>query len=178
MPDLPLLGCPHCGKPVAFAAELAGKLASCPHCRGAFQMPPTPPAPPKPPAPPSAAPKRGSAELAFDSDLPLTHSPGARRDGKEPSYLGSAEHGSLVIAVCGTILAIVLAAIIFVDFALARFQMPGVQPFVLAILGSLGAFMVAVVGIAGSWLIRHVVLMLVENARSRLGPSPKPPGGK
>src|SRR5580658_3819973 len=99
MADAPLLGCPHCGKPIAFAAELAGKLASCPHCRGPFQMPATPPGPPRPPAAPPtpASSKRAAPDLAFDQDAPLTHATGPRHDRKEPFYLAAAEQGSLIV---------------------------------------------------------------------------------
>lgn len=179
MPDLPLLGCPHCGKPVAFAPDLAGKLASCPHCRGAFQMPSTPPTPSKPLASPATpAPKRSGAELAFDPDAPLSPSASGQRHRNEPTYYGNAVQMSLVAAVTGTILALALGAIIFMEFALTRFPQPGVQTFILAILWSLAAVMVAVGGIAAAWLVRHLVLVFVEYARIRTGAVGRGSGGK
>src|SRR5262245_5553800 len=65
----PLLGCPHCNKPVGFAPAMAGQVVACPHCRGQFQMPERSPAsagpPPSTRKPAAPAPDVG---LTFDND--------------------------------------------------------------------------------------------------------------
>src|SRR5258708_1650803 len=63
----PLLGCPHCGKPVGFSAAMAGQVVSCPHCRGPFQMPDRPPvSQPSPLARPPRPTRPDDGSLAFD----------------------------------------------------------------------------------------------------------------
>ena len=63
-----LLGCPHCNKPVGFAAAMAGKVVACPHCRGQFQMPERPPMSAPPPLPGRIGSIAKDAGLAFDGD--------------------------------------------------------------------------------------------------------------
>jgi len=124
-----------------------------------------PAAPPVPrPAPPPPA-KRPNKELEFDPDVPLTHTTGPRLERKEPVCFRAAEQGSFVMAVCGTILSVVIAISVFWMFALEVFPLPGVRPFVLAMLWTLGAIAVLVGGIALVWTIRHAVLTLVHHAR-------------
>lgn len=168
MADASLLACPHCGKPIAFAAELAGKLAACPHCQGPFTMPATPPPPPKPATPPA---KRPNATLRFDTDVPLTHTTGPRYE-REPDCFGSAEKGSLVFAVCGTIFAVVSGTSLFWLHAMELFPQPGVRAFVLAMLWTLAAIAVFIGGIAASWTVRHLVSTIVLHVRQSLADVP------
>src|SRR3954468_19358278 len=60
----PLLGCPHCGKPVGFAPAMARQVVACPHCRGQFQMPDRPPS--MPAGPPVRAARPDDPALLFD----------------------------------------------------------------------------------------------------------------
>ncbi len=39
MGDQPKCQCPHCGTKIGFGPEMAGTLATCPHCSGQFQLP-------------------------------------------------------------------------------------------------------------------------------------------
>ena len=162
-----LLGCPHCGKPIAYAAQLAGKQAACPHCRGPFTMPPTPPLPAAPAVahpPPPASKKRTTAELTFEPDAPLNLvSP--RPDRHEPNCYKNAEKWSAVAAICGCLLAVILGATIVIEVVLTLFQQPGVKSFVLAMVWILGALTTAVGGCAGSLMVRSAVLVMVDAAR-------------
>src|SRR5438105_317563 len=85
-----LLGCPHCTRPISFAAELAGKVVACPHCRKQLQMPATAPSPPPPPprfnpatAPTSPGPSpRIELELQFPTTTEPPPAPDPRADGR------------------------------------------------------------------------------------------------
>ncbi len=171
MADGALLGCPHCGKPIAFAQELAGRLAACPHCRGPFQMPTSPPASVQPPVQQvpvqTAAPTRKPPpNLDFDLDrMPPEPKPGERR-GKEPLFYPNAEKASLLVCVCGIVVTLMLSGILILDFIVPLFQLPGMRTFFTGFLGSIGVLALLVGGIAGSLLLRHLVLVFVDSARN------------
>lgn len=168
MADGALLGCPHCGKPIAFAQELAGKLAACPHCRGPFQMPASSPAS----APPTPAHTSGSMQsqrrvasnLGFDPDeppaLPI-------RQGKEPPSYASAESVSLLVCICGIVFSLMVGVILVLNFIVPTFQLPGTRTFFTAFLGSIAVLAMLVGGITVSLLLRHLVQVLVDAARKR-----------
>jgi hypothetical protein len=115
--------------------------------------------------------------LAFDPDQPLTHATGQRRDRYEPTFFSSAEQGSLIVAVCGTVLAVAIGVTVLI-LAIEIFQLPGGRSFVLGMLMSLGAVAVLVGGIAGSWMLRHVVLAIMDYLRNHWRQSANPPSGK
>lgn len=174
MADAALLGCPHCGKPIAFAQELAGRLAACPHCRGPFQMPDAPPQPVPKPAPKFTSetqppPRKPPANLGFDpDDAPTRYQPGDRR-GKEPLCYPHAESISLIVCICGIIGTLMLVGMMILDVVVPMFQMPGTRTFFTAFMGAIGVLAFLVGGIAGSLLLRHLVLVVVDAARGVRG---------
>src|SRR6476619_5698027 len=99
----PLLGCPHCGKPVGFAPNMAGQVVACPHCRGQFQMPDRPPAN-QPPLSPPRGPRPTRADegsLAFgDEDIGADGS-GPRVKAELDSYR-AASFLSTILAIGGS----------------------------------------------------------------------------
>src|SRR5687767_15138533 len=97
-----LLGCPHCGKPVGFAAAMAGQVVACPHCRGQFQMPDRPPASPPPPMPRGRAPRADDGSLTFGDDDPSAG--GAPRLKAELDSYRAAVTLATIIALGGSVL--------------------------------------------------------------------------
>lgn len=167
-----LLGCPHCSKPVGYAPAMAGKIVACPHCRGSFQMPAQPPppaaAPPKRPtvAPPPPQKPLGDGSLDFAGE-PLPSgggSPAVQRIVK--AELGSyraAETMATVFALAGSLGVLVVAALIgFIVrpmFASEEVSIPVKVMWIVSI------FVFAFTGIVGMFLIRAVVLVVVDAAR-------------
>lgn len=172
MADGPLLGCPHCGKPIAFAQELAGRLAACPHCRGPFTMPASPPAPS--PAPPVSAPvqqpppqRKPAPSLGFNpDDAPSTYKPGERQ-GKEKYCYPNAEIASLIVCISGIVFTLMFAGFLVLTFIVPTFQLPGLRAFFIAFVAAVAVFAMVVGGIAGSLLLRHLVLVIVDAARKQ-----------
>ena len=168
MADGALLGCPHCGKPISFAQELAGKLAACPHCRGPFQMPASSLASTphlSPPGPASMQSQRKVASnLGFDPDEPPA--PPIRQGKELPSY-ASAESVSVLVCICGIVFSLMVGVILVLNFIVPTFQLPGTRTFFTAFLGSIAVLAMLVGGITGSLLLRHLVLVFVDAARKR-----------
>jgi hypothetical protein len=172
MADGPLLGCPHCGKPIAFAQELAGRTAACPHCRGPFTMPAAPPQPaahpPQLPAPtqqPAPPQRKPTPSLGFNPDeAPSTYRPGERH-GQEKFCYPNAETTSLIVCISGIVFTLMLAGFLTLAFIVPTFQIPGTRAFFEAFIASIGVLAILVGGIAGSLLFRHLVLVVVDSAR-------------
>ena len=171
-----LLGCPHCGKPIAFAAELAGKLAACPHCRGPFQMPAAPPVAPQPAAPPQPQPqppvRKAAPNLGFDPNEPAEPKPGERR-GKEPLCYPRAESVSLLVCISGIVFTLMVVGILIIDVIVPQFRLPGTREFFSAFMGSVGVLTMLIGGCGVSLLTRHLVLVVVDAARNV-----RPDGGR
>lgn len=169
MADGSLLGCPHCGKPIAFAQELAGRLAACPHCRGPFTMPNAPPGSAAPPVsaqvqqpPPQRKP---TPSLGFNPDeAPPTYQPGERQ-GKEKYCYPNAEFASLIVCISGIVFTLMFSGFLLLTFIVPTFQLPGSRAFSVAFVASIGVLAILIGGIAGSLLLRHLVLVIVDAAR-------------
>src|SRR4051812_39249412 len=93
----PLLGCPHCGKPVGFTAAMAGQVVACPHCRGPFQMPDRPPA-----APPERPARLPHPNDGLDFDDGRSAAPGGAGARAELDSYRSAATLATVFAVIGS----------------------------------------------------------------------------
>ena len=164
MNDAPLLGCPHCGKPLAFATELAGKTVACPHCRKPFQMPAAPPAPRStPPAPARRSPPQdfGFVEEGVHSDAGSAKPPEFHPD-REPPYYQFLEQLTV---------AFVYVMIVGVIFGLATFMVLVVPDYfrtdmvrggVIAIV--LGLFLGAL-GVLTPLMLRAAILTMIDAAR-------------
>src|SRR5262245_12503467 len=114
----PLLGCPHCGKPVGYAPGMAGQVVACPHCRGQFQMPD------RAPAGSAAAPVQsratGSADvgLSFESDEPA-RGPGAKA---ELDSYRAASTLATIFALAGAVGTVMLLGLVIYSFVLPIFR--------------------------------------------------------
>jgi hypothetical protein len=175
----PLLGCPHCGKPVGFAAAMAGKVVACPHCRGPFQMPEGPPAAaPDRPGRPSRPDDRG---LDFGDERAAD--PGGGRVRAELDSYRSVATLATVFALVGAAgvligLGLVIQALVLPVFRGTddRAGAAGV-----AVLWLVSSLVFAAATILGLFLVRSCVLVGVDAARTLralerhtvAGPKPK-----
>jgi hypothetical protein len=172
MADGSLLGCPHCGKPIAFAQELAGRLAACPHCRGPFTMPTSPPVSTPQPALQVSAPmqqtlprRKPVPNLGFNpDDAPAGYKPGERQ-GKEKFCYPNAEATSLIACISGIVFTLMFCGFLVIAFIVPTFQLPGMRAFFEAFIASIALLAMLIGGIAGSLLLRNVVLVMVDAAR-------------
>lgn len=169
-----LLGCPHCSKPVGYAPAMAGKVVACPHCRGSFQMPTQPPtpaashAPPKPAAAPRPSKPLGDGSLDFAPE-PLPSgggSPAVQRVVK--AELGSyraAETLATVFALVGSLAAVIVAALMGYAFVLPIFRAEGEPNRTVGVMWIISLFAFAFTSVVGMFLLRAVVLVIVDAAR-------------
>jgi hypothetical protein len=153
-----LLGCPHCAKPVGFAPAMAGKVVSCPYCRGQFQMPERPPA--------STAPPAGTGRIsAASGDI------GFSLEGVGPPAGGTtrAELDSYRVAVTlANIFALAGTTAVFAVLggAMLLLLRGGYDLPYSAWMICLAAFVLAGFAIVGLFLIRACVLVAVDAART------------
>ena len=166
-----LLGCPHCGKPVGYAATMAGQVVACPHCRGPFQMPDRPPASQSPQqAPPPAPPRGRPTHLTDDPGLAFGNEPagsGTSVRAELDSYR-AADFLSTVFALLGSLGVLLVLGLTIYTFVLPIFRggddRPGqVGPGLLWLVSS---FLFAGLVIVGLFMIRACVLVMVDAART------------
>lgn len=170
-----LLGCPHCAKPVGYAASMAGQVVACPHCRGPFQMPDRPPvsqpqhqppAPPSPPAPPRGRP----THLTDDPGLAFGNEPagsGSNVRAELESYR-SAEFLATVAALLGSLGVVVGLGLTIYTFVLPVFRGTDDRPgqVVPGLLWLVSSFVFAALFVVGLFMIRACVLVGLDVARS------------
>jgi hypothetical protein len=163
MSESPLLGCPHCAKPLSFAAELAGRTVACPHCRGPFQMPLSVPAQ----RAASTSRKAPAREFGFEDEGVQTSAGSPRppefHADREPAYFQALEQFTI---------AFVYVVIVGVSFAALSFLILVVPDYfreamfrtgVIAIV--LSCFVTAM-GILVPLLLRAWLLTVVDSARN------------
>ncbi len=165
MNDAPLLGCPHCGKPLSFAAELAGRTVACPHCRGPFQMPPAPPAPRS--APPAPGKRVPSQDFGFVDDGVQTSAGSAKppefHPDREPPYYQFLEHLTIAF-VYVSIVGVIFGTLSFMILVVPDlFRTDQTRGGVIAIV--LGIFLAAL-GVLIPLMLRGAILTLVDGARN------------
>jgi DNA-directed RNA polymerase subunit RPC12/RpoP len=165
----PLLGCPHCGKPVGFTTAMAGQVVACPHCRGPFQMPDRPPA-----APPRAS-RPDNGNLDFDGG-----SEGAHSRAELGSYRSAATLAT-AFAVVGSVCVLVGFGLVVQSVVVPVLRGTDDRPAAVAagILWLLSSLVLAAATIVGLFLVRSCVLVGVDAARTlraleRDAAAPKP----
>ena len=164
MNEAPLLGCPHCAKPLSFAAELAGRTVACPHCRGPFQMPAALPNPRSAPSTPSR--RVQTQDFGFVEERVQTNAGSSRppefHSDREPPYYQFLEQLTVAfvyVSIVGVIFGIASFMIVIVpDF----FRTDQVRGGVIAIV--LGIFLAAL-GILLPLILRAALLTLLDSAR-------------
>jgi hypothetical protein len=154
----PLLGCPHCNKPVGFAPAMAGQVVSCPHCRGPFQMPDRPPA--GPPLPPPVRGRPAGDELAFESG-------GSNIKAELDSYRAATTLAT-AFALAGSFGVLLLLGLTVYAYVLPVFRGGDERPGQTGqgILWLIAAFLFAGLAIVGMFLVRSCVLVGVDAART------------
>jgi hypothetical protein len=170
-----LLGCPHCAKPVRYAAAMAGQVVACPHCRGPFQMPDRPPAsqptqqaaPPPPPPGPS---RPRQTHLTDDPGLAFGDEPaasGASVRAELDSYR-SADFLATVFALLGSLGVLIVLGLTIYTFVLPVFRGGDDRPgqVVPGLLWLVSSFVFAGLFIVGLFMIRACVLVGVDAART------------
>jgi len=168
-----LLGCPHCGKPVGYAASMAGQVVACPHCRGPFQMPDRPPASQPPQQilpPPSPPPRTRTAHLTDDPGLEFGNEPA----GSGPSVRAeldsyrSADFLATVFALLGSLGVLIVLGLTIYTFVLPVFRGGDDRPgqVVPGLLWLISSFVFAALFIVGLFMIRACVLVGLDVARS------------
>lgn len=167
----PLLGCPHCGKPVGFAPNMAGQVVACPHCRGPFQMPDRPPAPASAAPPPGPAPRKPGP--AAPDDVSLSFDGGGGPAGGPPvkaeldSYRAAVTLAN-VFALFGTGAVLILLGLVIYAFVLPVFRGGDDHPgrTGLGLLWLVSALVFAGLGVVGLFLVRACVLVGVDAGRA------------
>jgi DNA-directed RNA polymerase subunit RPC12/RpoP len=158
----PLLGCPHCNKPVGFAAAMAGQVVACPHCRGQFQMPERTPA--------AAASKQttrtpaGDVGLTFDNDaVPAGPAMRAELD----SYRAATTLANVfALAGSGVVLMVVVLTIYSFVLPLIRGTDDRPSQSVAGLIWLFASLLCAGLAIVGLFLVRACILVLVDAART------------
>jgi hypothetical protein len=156
----PLLGCPHCSKPVGFAAAMAGQVVSCPHCRGPFQMPERPPA-----TPPSLPSSRGRA---VGDDVGFAFESGGATVKAELESYRAATTLATTFAIAGSFCVLLLLGLTIYTFVLPVFRGGDDRPGHTGqgIMWLIASFLFAGLSIVGLFLIRSCVLVGVDAART------------
>lgn len=158
----PLLGCPHCGKPVGYAPGMAGQVVACPHCRGQFQMPdraPTSsalPAQSRPMLPPDVG-------LSFDND---ERESGPAAKAELDSYRAASTLAT-IFALAGAVGTVLLLGLVIYSFVLPIFRGTDERPgrAGAGLIWLLASFLSAGIVIVGLFLARAFVLVVVDAAR-------------
>ena len=165
----PALKCPHCGNPVGFSPAVAGRVVSCPHCRGQFQMPATAPAGAPAPKPKSEPiPER---ELGYKAE-PLPSGGGSAAVQRVvKAEMGSYRAATALangFAVAGTFAVLLLAVLAASIYVMPQFRETEGQAKSLttAVLAMVSVFVFTFLGILGLLLIRACVLVGVDAART------------
>ena len=158
----PLLGCPHCGKPVGYTTAMAGQVVACPHCRGQFQMPDR--APSASAAPPVQHRPSAPADvgLSFESEQSTRGPVKAELD----SYRAASALAT-IFALAGAVGTLLLMGLAIYSFVLPIFRGGDDRP------GRAGAGLIwllasvlsAAIVIVGLFLARAFVLVVVDAAR-------------
>lgn len=181
----PLLGCPHCGRPIRYNPALAGQVTACPYCGGPFQMPSTPPAlpaatgtgmsysPPMPPStatpplpPPMTVPSYGqsNSEAATFDPSPSTDMP-VRRSGRPPRepwyYTFIAGYTSMMMWL-GILLILLGTAFAFVLQIIPLMK----SNLFFGIIAATFSVFVAILGLLGTLLVCGLMLLAVDTARN------------
>lgn len=162
----PLLGCPHCAKPVGFAVAMAGQVVACPHCRGQFQMPDRVPV--GPPSLPhvarSARPPADDEALSFDG---RDNSTGKSAKAELDSYRAAATLANIfALAGAGTLLIVLGLAIHSFVVPYFRGSDERTAQSATGLLWLFASILIAGVAIVGLFLVRACVLMGIDAART------------
>jgi hypothetical protein len=164
MPE-PLLGCPHCNKPIGFAPAMAGQIVACPHCRGQFQMPERAPASAiVPQQSKRTPPPAGDVGLSFDSNsTPAGPSTRAELD----SYRAAATLAN-VFALAGSGVVLIVLALTIYLFVLPMIRGTDDRPgqSVAGLIWLFASLLCAALAIVFLFLVRAVVQVIVDAART------------
>jgi DNA-directed RNA polymerase subunit RPC12/RpoP len=160
----PVLGCPHCGKPVGFAPSMASQVVACPHCRGQFQMPDRPPSVSA--GPPVRAPRPDDPALSFDEGGRADRG-GAGIRAELDSYRSAATLATVfaLVGSAGVLIALglIIQAVVLPAFHGAE-DRPGVGG--AGLLWLISSLVFAGSAIVGLFLVRSCVLVGVDAART------------
>lgn len=167
-----LLGCPHCGKPVGYAATMAGQVVACPHCRGPFQMPDRPPA--NQPAHQAASspppPRIRQTHLTDDPGLAFGNEPSASGPSvrAELDSYRAADFLATVFALLGSLGVLIVLGLTIYTFVLPVFRGGDDKPgqVVPGLLWLVSSFVFAGLFIVGLFMMRACVLVGVDAART------------
>jgi hypothetical protein len=103
--------------------------------------------------------------LDFNPDeAPARYKPG-ERVGKEKFCYPNAEAASLIACIGGIVFTLMFCAFLAIAFIVPTFQLPGTRAFIEAFVASIAVLAMLIGGIAGSLLLRHLVLVIVDGAR-------------
>ena len=166
----PLVGCPHCNRPITHSAKLAGKVIGCPHCNGRLTMPKEAPPAPPPPKPATQGPAPAAVrqdDLRFEPSPELA--PGGTLPPREPwyySFLMNYSAAIMWIAIAGEIIGLLALIIeVFVPLIGRAMESESTAEAVWICVGLIGlliaSLLVLVVLVVSSALIR----LAVDSAR-------------
>lgn len=172
----PLVGCPHCRKPITFEARLAGKVIGCPHCGGKLTMPAEPP--PMTPPPPSAAPTpQGGApaqaalvnqgSLRFEAPPPpITLDQRREREPWHYSFLANYTSALLWLSIAAqaVVAIVVLVMVIVPAFRLSIADQNTARTLTL-IVASLGLLLALVSTLLATLMVVSLLRLAIDTAR-------------